>query len=162
MVGRKPSQFFTGFSWASQEHCLHSTRLDWDLSVAAAPDNQCCHHGKNLEDHQGEWSKAGWLSPANKYLSIKEVSTKRLHTVIPSRIRVAQLDFFAPCSFEDNRQDPGQSALKEAEGREKSICCLGTRGLQEQELDIYAARMPKWSYKGISHYHFASPSTEKP
>lgn len=93
MVGRKPSQFFTGFSWASQEHCLHSTRLDWDLSVAAAPDNQCCHHGKNLEDHQGEWSKAGWLSPANKHLSIKEVSTKRLHTVIPSRIRVAQLDF---------------------------------------------------------------------
>lgn len=136
-----------GSSWAPQEHCLRGKWLIWDLYAAATENSQHCHCGKNLEEHRVEWSKAGWLSPANKHASFKGRLNQRLHTTIPPRTGVAQ-SFRSSGFWGSHQQDPGQFAIKEAGSRERSICRPGTRGLQEQELHIYAAWMPTKVTKG--------------
>lgn len=54
----------------------------------------------------------------------------------------------------------GQFAIKRAGGKERNTCHLGTRGLQEQELHIYAAWMPTEVTKG-SHITILSLLPQK-
>lgn len=62
-------------------------------------------------------------------------------------LRQEQLRFPTP-ELEGNWHDYGQFAIKQAGGKERNTCHLGTRGLQEQELHIYAAWMPSEVTKG--------------
>lgn len=160
MAGRKPSQLSMGSSGAPRKHCLRGKWPGWDQWAAATEKSPALDRGKNLEDHRAEWSTAEWPSAADRRTCQGRLNQSPHPRILP-RTGLTQIFCFSRF-LGSHHWDPGESAIKEAGGREGSRCLPGTFGLQEQELHICVAWMPNWSYQGIPHYHFASLCTDKP
>lgn len=151
----------TGSLWASQEHCLRDRWVGWGLQAATAQDSQCSHPGKRLEDGRWNGQFKGRVTMTNQPTNTRLLGSLNysLYTPIPLQGGATQLDFPLLSLRAIGKTMVNLPSSKQEVKEHMSSGSTWTPGTGTSHLCSLDAN---WSYKGISHYHFVSPSTEKP